>query len=115
MFKKILSVSFVLGLLSSLLLAKSALCTVESNHQIEFHGNCDFQSEQGGSFSIAQFNPNQPLYGPILSVSVYIVQRGIAEVRGLTTDGINSRWGEARRSQDDPACWIGSDFKICAR
>lgn len=115
MFKKFIGTAIILGALTSSLFAKSALCTIESNGQTEFHGNCDFQAERGGSFSIAQFDPNRPLYSSILFVSVSIVSRGVAEVRGLTTDGINSRWGEARRSQNDRACWVGSDFKICAR
>lgn len=36
-------------------------------------------------------------------------------VRGLTSEGINSRWGEAKRSKKDKSCWIGEDFKICAK
>ncbi|WP_017295364.1 hypothetical protein [Geminocystis herdmanii] len=43
-----------------------------------------------------------------------IIKSGVAEVRGLTTAGINSRWGEARRSKSDKACWVGDDFTICA-
>jgi hypothetical protein len=42
------------------------------------------------------------------------VTRNVNPVRGLTTDGINSRWGTALRSKADPACWKGSDFEICA-
>jgi hypothetical protein len=46
-------------------------------------------------------------------VSVALL-RGMAEVRGLTVDGINSRWGSARRNVNNPACWDGADFQICA-
>jgi len=46
-------------------------------------------------------------------ISVFIVRPGIAEVRGLTAQGINARWGEARRSARDRACWVGADFSIC--
>jgi hypothetical protein len=45
---------------------------------------------------------------------VQIVQPGVAEVRGLTRAGINSRWGSAQRSKRDRACWRGSDFWVCA-
>ncbi|MGA9520063.1 MAG: hypothetical protein WBV82_01285 [Myxococcaceae bacterium] len=77
-------------------------------------GKCSFRPEKGGTFSLSNLDDTKPLYGPILSVSVVVVGRAEAEVRGLTKDGINSRWGEAIRSKDDPACWVGSDFKICA-
>jgi hypothetical protein len=115
MFKKTISIAMILGLFSVSLLAKSAMCTIESNGVVEFEGYCEFESERGGSFSIADYDPNKPLFGTIMSVSLYVVEKGIGEVRGLTRDGINSRWGEAQRSRHDPACWIGSDFKICAR
>ena len=46
----------------------------------------------------------------ILSVSIVEISRGTAEVSGVTRDGINSRWGQARR---DGACWSGEDFRIC--
>jgi len=114
-FKKIISAVIVLGAFSSSLFAKSAMCTIESNGVVEFHGYCEFESERGGSFSIADYDPDKPLFGTIMSVSLYVVEKGIGEVRGLTRDGINSRWGEAQRSRHDPACWVGSDFKICAR
>ena len=46
-------------------------------------------------------------------VTVSIIEPGLAEVRGLTETGINSRWGTARQSTDDPACWDGADFQLC--
>ena len=55
-----------------------------------------------------------PILPNITDISVTIVATGVAEVRGLTTDGINSRWGSAVRSKVDSACWTGSDFEICA-
>jgi|WetSurMetagenome_2_1015567.scaffolds.fasta_scaffold00578_5 hypothetical protein len=80
-----------------------------------YKGKCLFSAEKGGSFSLS--NPvsgNKPLYGSILMVNVYVVSNGVAEVRGLTKDGINSRWGEAKRSSKDKACWVGEDFSVCA-
>ena len=52
----------------------------------------------------------KPLLEEILSVSIVEISRGTAEVSGVTRDGINSRWGQARR---DGACWSGEDFRIC--
>lgn len=91
--------------------ARPARCVVTSEGNPTWRGACNFVAERGGSFSIT------PLRGAFLEgiedVSVSIVSPGVAEVRGLTSDGINSRWGEARRSRRDPACWIGEDFSIC--
>jgi len=93
---------------------KSAQCEITSGAIVEYKGECVFAAEPGGSFSLSK-SKEAPLYPGILVVSVTLVDEGVAEVRGLTTDGINSRWGEAKRSTDDGACWIGSDFKVCAR
>ena len=76
-------------------------------------GRCDFQQFGGnGSFSIGPIG--QPFIAGRLVLSVTLVSPETAEVRGLTQDGINSRWGPARRSARDRACWDGSDFQICA-
>jgi hypothetical protein len=95
---------------------KLADCRIESSGKVEFAGKCRFLPEgTAGSFSLSHADDKKPLYGGILMVNVYVVSRGVAEVRGLTRDGINSRWGEAKRVAQDPACWQGSDFKVCAR
>ena len=65
-------------------------------------------------FSIAGINNSQLIPG-ILNISVSILGPGRADVRGLTTEGINSRWGSAVQDVKDPFCWIGTDFRICAR
>ena len=90
-----------------------AFCVIKgASSEIQFSGNCIFEQFGGnGSFSIK--SPSGLIVGRSL-ISVSIIQPGIAEVRGLTTSGINSRWGEARRSDSDTACWVGSDFTICA-
>lgn len=89
-------------------------CTVTSAGQVEFDGTCMFSAEGGGSFSLANVDPDAPLYGEVSIVSVTIVSPGTAEVSGLTIHGINSRWGEATRSRADGACWTGADFEVCA-
>ncbi len=99
---------------SALAGGKTAKCAITSGATVEFNGKCLFQPEGDGSFSLSLAD-EKPLYGEIAMVSVYIVESGVAEVRGLTTGGINSRWGEARRSAQDKACWVGEDFKVCAR
>jgi hypothetical protein len=78
-------------------------------------GACRFTREKGGSFALASADRDKPLFGEILTVSVSIVSPDVAEVRGLTMRGNNSRWGAACRSPRDRACWEGSDFRICAR
>ena len=78
-----------------------------------FEGDCIFNQAGGdGSFSIE--SPSGLIDGYSI-ISVTLVAPGQAEVRGLTADGINSRWGEAIRVDSDPACWAGGDFTICAR
>ena len=94
-------------------LAKPATCTIKQNGAIQFSGRCDFQPFGGnGSFSIVNSKGGVLLPG-ITQVSVALLQ-GMAEVRGLTVDGNHSRWGSARRNANNPACWDGADFQICA-
>jgi len=114
-----LKIMSVLSLL--LILAQSAVaadrvvkCEINSENNQVYKGKCKFMPESGGSFSLSNLT-DKPLFGETLVVSVYVVEKGIAEVRGLTKSGINSRWGEAKRSQKDKACWDGEDFRICAR
>jgi hypothetical protein len=91
-------------------------CRVVSDSKVSFDGKCRFTPDgSGGSFTLENRNSNRPFFGSILIVSVSIIEPGRAEVRGLTSEGVNSRWGPARRSTQDPACWVGSDFRICAR
>ena len=91
-------------------------CLIEAGGKVEFDGKCRFTSDgTGGSFSLASRDGQSALYGSILDVSVSIIETGVADVRGLTKDGINARWGEAKRSKQDRACWVGDDFRVCAR
>jgi len=97
-------------------MARDARCEITSSGRVVFNRICDFQPDgRDGSFSLSPRNGAGALYGDILSVSVSVISPGLAEVRGLTRAGINSRWGQARRSQSDPACWAGEDFRVCAR
>ena len=93
--------------------AKDAFCVVKiPSNQIHFRGKCNFEQYGGnGSFSI---QAKSGLIADRVSISVEMIRPGVADVRGVTTIGTNSRWGEARRSQSDRACWVGDDFTICA-
>lgn len=84
-------------------------------NDIMYKGKCDFLLEEKGSFSISNIQKEGPLFAKVLVVSVYMIGKNTAEVRGLTSAGNNSRWGEAKRSKKDKACWIGEDFRICVR
>ena len=95
---------------------KIVTCRVESEGKAQVNGPCKFTFEgSDGSFTLENRDSNKALFGSILIVTVSVISPGTAEVRGLTKDGINSRWGEAKRSSQDQACWAGSDFRICAR
>ncbi len=93
---------------------KTVTCEIYSGGTVAFKGKCQYLPEAGGSFSLSNFK-EKPLFEGVEIVSVTIVEKGVAEVRGLTSNGNNSRWGEATRSPTDKACWVGADFKICAR
>ena len=88
-----------------------------------FQGPCLLDAGPSGSFTLGSTDRDTGVLFPssdkdfpsIISVSVWVVTPGEAEVRGLTTFGVNSRWGPATRSKDDPACWVGDDFRVCAR
>jgi hypothetical protein len=96
--------------------SKLAECRVESEGKVQVNGKCRFTPDQGGSFTLEHADPKRTVFfGETTSITVSIVSPGVAEVRGLTRQGVNSRWGEARRMASDRACWQGSDFKICAR
>ena len=91
--------------------ARTARCVVQSAGAPIWRGPCDFVPDRGGSFGIQPLRGRFP--GGISDISVAIIAPGVAEVRGLTPAGINSRWGEARRSSRDKACWAGEDFSVC--
>lgn len=93
--------------------AKASRCVIRQDETITYSGACTFHPEQDGSFSI-HLDHGKPILPNITTLTVSLISPGAAEVRGLTTDGINSRWGPAQRGQRDPACWTGADFEICA-
>ncbi len=96
--------------------ARTVDCRIESGGRTVFAGPCDFFADgTEGSFGLGHRDNQKQLYPGILSVYVGVTAPGVADVRGLTKDGINSRWGEARRSAANRACWDGADFRICAR
>lgn len=110
--KMILLAGASLALLASpAMAARTARCVIQSEGEATWRGPCRFLPDGGGSFSVAPLRGN--FQDGVGSISVSIVRPGVAEVRGLTGDGINSRWGEARRSRRDRACWVSSDFSVC--
>ncbi len=94
--------------------ARTVSCRVESAGNPVFSGKCRYNAAGGGSFVLEHSAEGRSITGPILTVSVTIVKPDVAEVRGLTKAGINSRWGEAKRAGGDRACWVGADFRVCA-
>ena len=90
---------------------RTARCAVASSGS-SWTGPCLFSAERGGSFSIRR-RDGRAFPGGATSISVAIAGSE-ADVRGLTRDGINSRWGMASRDRRDRACWRGSDFRVCA-
>ena len=92
--------------------ARLVRCSVSSIGEY-YNGPCHCLSEPGGGFSLTR--PDGGDLSPDISlISLAKTGETRGEVRGLTTDGINSRWGEAERSEADPACWGNVEFEICA-
>ena len=89
----------------------NARCVIKQGGGIvAYSGRCELSGSRSGTYALQNSHTIIP---GILRVSIYVITPGQAEVRGLTLDGINSRWGSAVRSKVDPACWKGSDFEIC--
>ena len=96
--------------------ARDARCEIAEDNRIVYNRICDFQPDgRDGSFSLSAANRQTALDGEILMGTGSVIEPGLAEVRGLTRAGVNSRWGQARRSRSDPACWAGDGFRVCAR
>lgn len=94
---------------------KIAMCEVVSGGVKAFNGKCRFLPSKNGTFTLSNIDPSQEfIEDGIYSVSVYVTEKDVAEVSGSLT-GSNSRWGTAVRSKSDRSCWVGSDFKVCAR
>ena len=90
---------------------RAARCVIDAAGAPRWSGPCRFEAERGGSFTVT---PTRGRFqNSVSSISLAIVSPGNAEVRGLTAAGVNSRWGAARRSPRDRACWIGADFGLC--
>ena len=89
-----------------------ARCVVNSNGEKPYSGPCSFAPQGKGSFAIEPIG-RRSFSGEVTAITVFVTGPGAAEVSGLTSAGINSRWGSARRSRRDTACWEGSDFRVC--
>ncbi|MCP4934482.1 MAG: hypothetical protein GY927_09830 [bacterium] len=100
--------------MSSPAIARNAKCLITSGNSTQFRRVCDFQAEPNGSFSLTNTKKSGRFFGDTVVVSVTVLSKNRADIRGLTKSGINSRWGSVKRSRKDRACWVGSDFKICA-
>lgn len=92
--------------------AKQANCNVSNSYGESYKATCKFTMYENGSFTIEPSKQGDLILGSDM-VSVWITEPGFAEVQGATPEGGNSRWGEARRSAQNRACWVGSDFRIC--
>lgn len=88
-----------------------ARCKVSSSGT-SYDGPCTVTSKGSeGDFSIAPLDADN--IAGANPITVTLLEFAVADVRGLTADGINSRWGEAEPSISDPACWNGDGFSVC--
>ncbi len=94
--------------------ARDARCRIYEGNRLSIDKICDFQPEgRNGSFSITGRGGRGEIMPGISFITISVIAPGIAEVRGLTRGGINSRWGEFRRSRRDRACWTDARTRIC--
>lgn len=90
-------------------------CEIRMENKTAYKGTCIIIPEYDGSFFLANANRQIPLFENTSMVSVSLIENDVADVLGLTSAGLRTRWGEAKRSQTDKTCWIGYEFEICAR
>ncbi len=94
--------------------AKSARCVITSASGPVYSGPCIFTPEGKGGFTLTSVRPQGHLGETLVAVTVEVTGPGEAFVRGMEEGYPNSAWGDAKRSRQDPACWVGADFRICA-
>lgn len=92
--------------------AKTARCVIHSEGG-SYRGPCSYSVQRGGTFTVKPIGRRFILPG-VMMITVFVDRDGSAAVSGLTGAGVNSRWGDATRSERDNACWVGDDFSVCA-
>ena len=92
--------------------AKNATCQVDEGGKTRYKGVCKFEPQGGGSFYVS--HPNMPKRIGVEGLMVMIESKDYAVVQATKIGGGGSMWGEAIRSQQQKACWLGENFKICA-
>lgn len=102
-----------LGFLAQTTQAKTVTCQIGASNNPTYQGKCKFYRFKGGSFSLEPIG-KKTFDGETTAISVTVMGKDKADVRGLTTGGINARWGEMMRSKKQPACWGDESSKICA-
>ena len=92
--------------------ARAGSCTIVSGGHTYRPSGCLIKEgkDENLTWLVIERKNGRPLLEEILTISIVEMSPGTAEVSGLTMDGINSRWGEARF---DGKCWNGDDFRIC--
>lgn len=107
----ILLTTVALAVCSQASFAKSATCQIDEKGKTTFKGKCNFYADSDGSFTITNTNSNRPLIRNITDITVTINEKDFANVHSTSKSGNEIRWGQAKRTK---ACWVGSDFKVCA-
>jgi hypothetical protein len=77
-----------------------------------WRGHCAVRTEPNGSLIFRATRGRFP--ARVELISLVVASPGVAEVRVTTRDGVNAVWGEARQSEQDPACWLGEGIRVCA-
>lgn len=79
-----------------------------------YEGPCDFQVKKGGSFFIQLPDKANDAIGAT-AMWVDVKAPGVGTLSGmLGLGGRTVKFGGTKRSAQEPACWIGSGWKLCA-
>ena len=96
--------------------AASATCILREtkSNKILFHDDCDFEQFGGnGSFQVTLVENWEEATIP-LGFTINITGNGVGNLQQMRYDHEPFNLGRVTRSAADKACWISSEYTICA-
>jgi hypothetical protein len=99
-------------LMESNVSASPVQCYLEVNGHVYLNGTCNFEADQGGSFSIGTGDQTRSRYFAYINIDA-----GAGVVRGYWNgeEGASHAHWELGNLIRQGACWVNDHAKICAR
>lgn len=91
---------------------EDAQCKIVAEGKIQYNKECFVLNSKKAEFSIKP-KKSDFFYSTITMLSLTLIDVNKYHVRGLTSYGNNSYFGDASKSDTSSNCWIGNDFTIC--